>query len=463
LIPHARAKEGRRHSARGFTLVELTVALVAGLIVALGIVGLSREATRSFHEEVRSSAAEATLRTATDRLRADLQRAAYMSTGNIMGDPLMTRVPTDTSPLARIASTMKGLRRLAGVYLIDGGSANSNGLTLSALQSPAVTPDQLDIGGNFTCADQFEVQRSDLPSGSCQRLWLSTTDPSLYRVNGLGPYAQSQTFRNLWQPVPSSLSTQFIVRLIDDTGHFQYLATCAEQSAAGVAGIGASPQAWVDVDVSATPLLTAAQTKTLGGVTGNSIGRINPVQIVRWEIQAATNEPAQYQNALGTESTSATTVDPLKYDLVRSFEDALGKVIPETTEVVAEYAVDFEIAFSVETGDVTGMNPQTTTFAFDDASSAKSWGFDVSSVNPFVPGQGPQRVRSVRARLVTRTAQPDRTVNVPVSPQFSSTAAFMYRYCLKSPCTTADSVLRWARTRTVTTEVALPNQARMFY
>ena len=43
----------------GFTLIELTVSLVAGLIVALGIMALSREATRTFNEEARGSAAEA--------------------------------------------------------------------------------------------------------------------------------------------------------------------------------------------------------------------------------------------------------------------------------------------------------------------------------------------------------------------------------------------------------------------
>lgn len=78
----------RRHST-GFTLIELAIALTAGLIVAMGIVALSREATRTFHEEVRSAAAEATLRTAIDRLRADIQRAGFMSTANIVADPLL--------------------------------------------------------------------------------------------------------------------------------------------------------------------------------------------------------------------------------------------------------------------------------------------------------------------------------------------------------------------------------------
>ena len=89
----------RARAQEGFTLIELTVSLVAGLIVALGIVGLSRDATHTFHEEMRSSVAEANLRTAVDRLRADLSRAGYMSTGNVALDPMVARPPGTGNPI----------------------------------------------------------------------------------------------------------------------------------------------------------------------------------------------------------------------------------------------------------------------------------------------------------------------------------------------------------------------------
>ena len=47
---------------------------------------------------MRSSAAEANLRTAIDRLRADLGRAGYMSTGNIATDPLIAKAPRHAEP-----------------------------------------------------------------------------------------------------------------------------------------------------------------------------------------------------------------------------------------------------------------------------------------------------------------------------------------------------------------------------
>ena len=107
-------RPARRRSA-GFTLVELTVALLAGLIVAMGIVSLAKESTQTFHEEVRAAAAEAALRTAVDRLGADLARAGYMSTGNVLADTNIAR-PIGAGD-APIPLGMAGLRRLASIRL----------------------------------------------------------------------------------------------------------------------------------------------------------------------------------------------------------------------------------------------------------------------------------------------------------------------------------------------------------
>jgi hypothetical protein len=135
--------------------------------------------------------------------------------------------------------------------------------------------------------------------------------------------------------------------------------------------------------------------------------------------------------------------------------------VPETSEVVAEYAVDLKLAFSVDSTIQGDAYPSITTLAFDDTNNA-NWASDVSKGTP-TANSGPQRIRSVRARLVTRTALADRTVNVPLTNYGSQT--FLYRYCINSvpSCATSDTTLRWARSRTVTTEVALPNQSSDFF
>jgi type II secretory pathway pseudopilin PulG len=445
----------KRRGARGFTLVELTVALLAGLIVAMGIVGLSREATRTFHEEVRSSAAEATLRTAVDRLRTDLQRAAFMSTGNISGDPSIAKAPGQTN-WANIPPGMNGLRRLASIRLQEGGSL-ANGLTLSAVQNPALAPDAVEIGGNMTSAEQFWIDHIQQGGSVCggQRLVLAITG-AVYRLATTGNTQPAQELNAIFQP---ATGRQFIVRVVDVTGRQQFVMTCAAQ-AAGFVG----PTPYVDIDPS-TPILTPQQTQTEGGLSALGGGFVNPVQIVRWEIDSATTEAQnlpQYATALDNQSTAYGTIDPNKYDLVRVYMDAADQPVWSTAEIVAEYAVDLDFAFSVDQG--TSAQPRIVAFGFDDPNNAL-WATDVSAQTapPYVPG--PQRIREVRVRVATRTQLPDRTANVP-APLIGGTASqYLLRYCVNTnpSCSTNDGTPRWARVRTVTAEVALPNQARFFW
>ena len=109
------------------------MSLLAGLIVALGIVGLSRDATHTFHEEMRSSAAEANLRTAIDRLRADLARAGYMSTGNVATDPMVAKAPGTQNPIPPAFAAGLAPPR---VHLSEPGRLVTTATPLSAKQPP---------------------------------------------------------------------------------------------------------------------------------------------------------------------------------------------------------------------------------------------------------------------------------------------------------------------------------------
>ena len=473
----------RRGSQSGFTLVELTVALVAGLIVAMGIVGLSHEATATFNEEVRNSSAESGLRTAVDRLRSDLQRAGDMSTGNIMSDTMIA-TPAGQTNVYNIGANMNGLRQLAAIQLTEGGSVTKNpGIgTLSGAQSPALAPDLLLIGGNMTCAEQFDVQAVLPAAGNCQQILLSPVSPAIYRVATAGLAnipAASAELNNAFAPVIGNGATaQFMVRLLDDTGHSQYLATCQQ---AQVAGITAGGQPFIWVDAINTKVRTSQDTGGIGGVSGYAAGRawVNPVQVVRWEIASTTEEAAnqkQFVNGLGSVVQSAQ-VDANKYDLIRSYVDALGNPIYQTSEVIAEYAVDFDVAFTVDTtvympaGTSTPnltLTPTMVSYAFDDAADNATWGAPLTAAGPPASppaNQGPQRIRSVRARLVTRTALADRVGTIPVVSQYTQ-EEFMYRYCMQTGgCTGTNSGnLPWfARARTITTEVSLPNNSASIY
>ncbi len=428
-----RARAVARVRAGGFTLIEITVALVAGLIVAMGIVGLSHEATQTFNEETRNSSAEAAMRTAVDRLRADIARAGYMSTGNILSDPMIAHAPgfTNLQNLKNVG--MNGIKELAALQLIDGGSTlDPQVAILSAAQLPTpLAPDVLLIGGNMTCAEQFDVQMINPPTGTCQEIDLSPVSPAIYRVmtEGItsplasgcsGPGTCGQ-LENVFAPVTGGGgSAQFMVRLLDDTGHTQYLATCPTGPITGFRGTGTAAYPYVMIDSVNTPILTAVDTQGRGGVSGLAAGKawINPVQIVRWELTSAASEAlSQPQFAAISNIVQSGQIDPNKYDLMRSYVDVFGNVIKATSEIVAEYAVDLDFAFTVDRSLVGATQPNMVSFSFEDNNNTM-WAQDVSTQtsggSPPV-NIGAQRIRSVRLRLVTRTALPDRVANIAVS------------------------------------------------
>ena len=453
-----------RARRRGFTLPELLVAMVAGLIVALAVVGLSKEANNTFQEETRVAAAEMQLRTAIDRLRSDLQRASFMSTANIIADPLVAH-QTGGANNASIPAGMTALRGLQGVRLFAGGSVAATPLsTLNGL-----APDSIRLAGNFTTVEQLTVLRIDAAANPCggQRLYLDiNSSPSLWRMLGMtdagntaGTYDSAlelafQPIRGLANPDGgAAVNAQFIVRVTDNTGFSQFVATCASTQAAS--WNNGAP--FVDLDPT-TPLKTNAQlgggSGAMGGISGDCNGgkcTLNPVQIVEWSIGPAVINP---------------TNDPAKYDLTRQYIDVSGAAVGPR-ELVAEYAIDLEFAFTVDsnaTGDITGVTAKQTVFPFDSTATPNSatYAADITTPSGKVQMPGPQRIRSVRVRLASRGASPDRTIGL------SAGANYTYRYCVAvnadggtGTCTAGST--SWARARTLITEVSLPNQAKYYW
>jgi hypothetical protein len=450
-------------------MIELTVALLAGLIVAMGIVALSREATNTFHDEARASAAEASLRAAIDRLRADLQRAGYMSTGNIQSDVFIAVAPGQPN----VNTAVAGIQNLQAIHLVSGGE---QALQLSTVNS--LTPDAIEIAGNLTTSDQFDVAVIDQPASAaqpaltgCIKIRLSPNAPAMYRLLAAGGGITDQNaaieLANAFQP---DTGVQFIVRLVDDSGKSQFLVTCGGQSGTAATGIDPSGWPYVQVDATRTPIQTAQSTKTMGALNGLGSGRawLNPVQIVRWEITSNTTtvgnskEPAQF---VAASVTSTGAADPNKYDLMRTVLDA-DMHPTHVQEIVSEYAVDLRFAFDVDTGPAvppgTPPSPLLKVYPFDDASHTANALVAAAALG--TPTAQPQRIRSVRVRLATRAAQPDRNASIPPAPAYPDT--YLYRYCVLPQgdmCPAPDNVARWARVRTLTTEVALPNQAKNFY
>src|SRR5690242_6870684 len=92
---------------RGFTLVEVLVAMSAGVLVSMAAFALSRNATHFFQHEARISATQLALTLGMNRITGDIQRASLMSTPNIQWD----------KKVCRAADWPAGLKALAGVHI----------------------------------------------------------------------------------------------------------------------------------------------------------------------------------------------------------------------------------------------------------------------------------------------------------------------------------------------------------
>lgn len=422
-------QRARRSGSAGFTMIELSVALVAGLMVSLAVVALSREATYSFHEEMRTATAEMSVRTAIDRLKSDLQRAGFMATGNVRVDPRSPLDPTGTK-LGGISD--QGFLDLAGIHYYEKGSLLQT--PLSSVGDNAFTPDSIDITGNFTSSDSYVVGKVSPGGGGCggQRLFLSMDSAATYRI--MTSPDPNKTLQEMFQPIPGK---KFLVRINDDLGRQEFVYGCATQTAGWATASGA----WVDLDVSLAYLNSA-----YGFVDGRLT--VNPVQTVRWEIRPLTSTDTTY-TALATDPGNDGGTST-KYNLVRSWV-GLDGVALNPAEVVAEYAVDLKFAFTFDLGAYVDTNPvpNLQSYAFGDTNNKTYAGSNVT-------GQ-PQRARSVRVRFATRGATADRNEDQRLEKN-----NYTIRYCLEPAGCTSGS-RQWARVRTVTTEVSLPNQARFFY
>ena len=100
---------------------------------------------------------------------------------------------------------------------------------------------------------------------------------------------------------------------------------------------------------------------------------VNPVQIVRWELMPAHDEPAQYQRVAASAASPSRrpSVDPTKYDLVRSYVDAVTRLSPSpTTEESSPSTRSTSSSRSRSTRAWRTLQPAITTYPFDNAANA---------------------------------------------------------------------------------------------
>ena len=417
ITPAARILRASREGERGFTLLELLVASVAGLFVVFAAFLLSRGATRVFATEGRLATSQGNLRLGVDRLRSDIERAGFMSTANYRQDPNVVPV-----------GSMGFTARIQSLFYVQGTAATA---AIDAPQSSAqgLYPDRLTIQGNFGTTDSYQVAAIE-PSagGGGVDITLQVAVGSTARLLSTGETGGSPA-----SVMQATFAAGRLLRLRNDLGCSQYLLIQTATIAAGGRPV-----------ITTTAAPGVAQRTALSdkrcGLQGIGLGyEVNPVHTIEYGVYSLSS------NALFKWAYSDASVgEANKYDLVRRELDQNGLPIAGTEEIISEYAVDLGFAFTVDTSVAQSATVQTppaiVPFDFGDANNATYGGDTVTGGS----AMRPQRIRSVRYRLAVRTRDYDRSVSI------DDGGIGLLRYQL--------GVGQFSRARTVMGEVSLINQ-----
>jgi prepilin-type N-terminal cleavage/methylation domain-containing protein len=414
-----------RRSSRGFTLVELLIAVTAGLMVSAAAFILARNATTFFQHEARISSAQLSAVMGMERLLADIDRASFLSTPNIQTNP--KRCPQGIG----VPNGPLGMTRLAGVLLENGGSiSNANPLPQSVANG--MSPDRLTIGGSFDNDEAFPVSNVAPGAGGNFTIYLQREAHEMKRA-----VAANKDLTRIFK-------AGRLLRFIDANAAREYYGVISGFDLLNVA-----------VQVSASPLMpNKLGVLTCGLGLGSDIGGVvNPVSRVRYEIRSLAGHPT-YKNLVAAVSTDASG-DAGRSELVRVELDENDVEIPNTLELIAEYAVDLKFGITAFT------RGQIAPAELSACSSLP--GTDVHScpipmppqvyaalAGPVTGAARPELIRSIQVRLATRARAPDRDADLGSGPDGRK-----YRFQISLP---GSPVRKFARMRTIYAEKYLRNQ-----
>lgn len=404
-----------RGAQRGYTLVELLIAMLITTVTVAALYQVSRSATDTFNQQQRAAEMQLRLRFAMETLRADIARAGYMMSPNTATD--LRVCPRPTVPLQAVEVVRDATPAIP--------------LTTD---NAFIRPARLRLLGNYSSLDEYRVAG----------------------VNGSTITLQNQTPQ--WAAVDSGpemlrifqgpMSGRRLLRITSNTGSIQFVQ---------VTGVS-----WQPSNGTTLPTLTVAPAPTIigdgmgmgvqCGVSGLDVGAtVAPIIMVEYSIDSLFNDPTQRVRHRETYPAD-DMVASRKTDLVRREFNIQPDLVENAgaTRVVGEYGVDLDVGLAVDdgtpAGSVTGP-PSMRTLGFGDpiidtiAGSVNTLGATTAL---------PQRVRSIVVRLSIRDRDQD--------PSFG----WVPRATAADPLTrfrVFNDRLGAARVRTVTTEVALPNLA----
>lgn len=406
-------------SQRGFTLIELMVALSGGLFFTIFVFLLTRDASRFFQRETRLADTTLSAITGFQRLRADVARAGFLASPNLAKDIYRCPRggPAELRASAQWSSAAPILQQMSLLQLTPGAAAPTGG-TGSPLVAP--TPDSITLYGNYTSDEQFPV-RAIQGGGSNVKIYLEPNSGALARLGYLST-AETQRIALLERVFPAGRA----LRIVNPEGEEQY----AIIGTVTIEGGAPLPVPVITLSAQHPQMIQRSGSATGCGIRGNASGvQVNTVNIIRYELRNLNNAAEfpqfayLYQGARSQEEEE----NPLERKELVRYEVLPTAAAEETAfEVVAEYAVDLKFGLLVE--DPTVVTARTLRFlpAGTDSSTLNRY-----ASNPFEspanqPNSGAHLIRGVHVNLAVRSMEADREANIDTT-NLTDVAPGLYR------------------------------------
>ncbi len=344
-FPSGSAPLASRRRRAGFTLIEMMVALTAGLIAIGAIYSISASSSRHFHEQQRISQTQMALRMAMGRLTRDIARAGFG------GSP---------STRAELNAGMTCGRAPAGGHF--------NAVTFFNDRDTAVLPnaavngveaDRIRLVGNYATPELYRAMPASATSLIVQTQW--------------------QAFRRSFG-VPGSTYDPDAFEEVFRPGRTLHIQT--------IGGQHFYPR--ITGSVGATRTVNFTPSFLCGGEQMN-MAMVAPLSRLEYRVVDATDPDSNldtlFQNAAIDNRRGLRNAILIRQEL-----DENNDPIPNTEQVVLEYVANVDYGFVVDTQIVSGNPP---TFALEQGATTPN----VSN--------SPHRIRSVIVNLSARTADHD--------------------------------------------------------
>lgn len=388
----ARARAAKR---RGFTLIEVLVAMGLTGVVAMGLYTLSRVAAQTFQQQQRVSEMQLRLRSAMESLRSDIARAGFHATPNSATDVQVCPRPVPAIQAVSVERDSPNPTHLAG-------------------DNRFIEPVRLTLMGNLVSTDEYKIGAVVLNRVRVQHRW------------------------DEWERVrsPQDMERIFpagrLVRIRGLDGSMQFGTVASTDYRDARQPITNMPS----IDL-AQPV-TVNNGTTAGCGLNSSIGWISPVSMVEYRIM---NSAAFATNA----NVGGAPFLEGKTDLVRRELRRVGgtlQPVAGSEVIVAEYAVDFAIGAVFDEGAAAANEPRLTRYPYNDPIVFQRL------IPPAMGASQAQRLRAITFRLSVR----DRTQDAEFGwTQRASAADPLTRFRVNSVMGGA------ARVRSVAGEVSLVN------